>query len=567
MSVSVLIGKTVIQYGLVSASSLLTPSGFVFPDSAKQSIVPVEEPIEFPALQDIHLSKGAIVAPALWGQQLVGFDLAQQEFSHQELSPVTVYVADAGVARGSHRKIELRGPAYQRRKIKLRLVAKSSNPQIQKLLNGFSIPILGSIPDPTDVVPDHHPTHGTHVAGLIGSGLNDVGAGVSNTIVDLDIFKGVGRYRFENLIEGLEQIERENLPNSILNLSVETSIQREIADGLKRLNQNTDTLIVLASGNSGMELTNESVPALVEEGITVGAIGLSGVRASFSNYGDAIDLVAPGEQILSRGDGFQWKPESLEVMSGTSFSAPIVSGSASVVRSILPQASREVVKTILFKTALDLGLKGKDSEYGHGLVNTYRAALVAQRLRTMNLKSNDELIKAMEDSKIWDVSEELRAAMIEQEKVGFGTNQFEALLRKTALLDVSTEKLERLGLYHMVQGAPLFGMGLVLAHFNQQDTTPTCEDLEAAVQIVWALQKVRAVSFRDLSVIRGLTNKELLFATYSAMDAELMPLTPLFEERLKKIAPDQELAFRTLVAQKTESFLKIDQAVVVNTAK
>jgi hypothetical protein len=567
MGLSFVLLPTLIQVGVVASTSLNQPAGFVFSNAIQTPPPAIEQPVEFPPLTKVLISKGPIAAPALWGQQLVGFDLVQKDFAQEELSPVTVYVADAGVARGASRKLELKGHPYQQRRISLKTTFGSSNPLVQRVLDRVLKRVEMSIPDPTDTVPLAHPTHGTHVAGLIGSGISEVGGGRTNTVVDLDIFKGVGRYRFENLVDGLQQIETENASSSIVNLSVETSNQREIADGLRSLTQKTDAIVVLASGNSGIEFAEDSVPTLFEEGLTVGALSLSGVRASFSNYGKALDLVAPGEQILSRGEGIQWSPESLEVLTGTSFAAPIVSGAAAIVRSILPEASREDVKKILIQTAVDLGLNGRDDEYGHGMVNAYRAALVAKRIKSSLQKDATSLQTALSDPKSFDTSSERREAIIEQNKSGFGTSEYEHHIRKAALLGGSAEHMESLGIYYVVQGTPLYGMGLIFAHYNHQSASPSCEDLAAAGKMVWALQNVRAVGYQDLSILRGLANKDLLFAAYSAMTPELAPLTPLFEERLMKIAPDEMSPFQILVAEKTQSSSERDQAVVVSKAE
>jgi hypothetical protein len=567
MGLSSLLLTNLIQLGVIASVSLDQPSGFVFSNSIQPPPPAIEQPVEFPPLTKVLISKGPIAAPALWGQQLVGFDLVQRDFAQEELSPVTVYVADAGVARGASRKLELKGHPYRQRRITLRTTLGSSNPMVQRVLDRVLKQFEMSIPDPTDTVPAAHPTHGTHVAGLIGSGISEVGGGRTNTVVDLDIFKGVGRYRFENLVDGLQQIETENAASSIVNMSVETSNQREIADALQSLTQKTDAVVVLASGNSGIEFADDSVPTVFEEGLTVGALSLSGVRASFSNYGKALDLVAPGEQILSRGDGIQWSPESLEVLTGTSFAAPIVSGSAAIVRSILPEASREDVKQILIQTAIDLGLNGRDDEYGHGMVNAYRAALVAKRIKSSLEKDPTSLKAALNDPANFDTSAERREAIIEQNKSGFGTSEHEQNLRKATLLGGSSDHMEALGIYYVVQGAPLYGMGLIFAHYNQQNASPSCEDLAVAGKMVWALQNVRAVGYQDLSILKGLTNKDLLFAAYSAMTPELTPLTPLFEERLLKIAPAEMSPFQILVAEKTQSFLERDQAVVVSKAQ
>lgn len=92
---------------------------------------------------------------------------------------------------------------------------------------------------------------------------------------------------------------------------------------------NKGALIVAAAGNEGSE--SLFYPAAYSNVLAVGSVNGSDVRSSFSNYGFWLDLMAPGQNIISTTDngGYSFS-------SGTSVSAPMVSAAAALVKSHFP---------------------------------------------------------------------------------------------------------------------------------------------------------------------------------------------------------------------------------------
>jgi serine protease AprX len=82
------------------------------------------------------------------------------------------------------------------------------------------------------------------------------------------------------------------------------------------------------------------------------------------------DLCAPGYRITApkAGTADRYVP-----LNGTSMAAPFVAGTAALLLSANPYLSAEEVKAILYRTAEDWGPLGKDSDYGWGVINPYRA--------------------------------------------------------------------------------------------------------------------------------------------------------------------------------------------------
>ena len=69
-------------------------------------------------------------------------------------------------------------------------------------------------------------------------------------------------------------------------------------------------------------------------------------------------------------------------VTGTSFSAPQVAGTAALVWSILPGLTNDDVKDILFQSADDRGENGKDPIYGYGVLNTEKAVAIAKSTKS-----------------------------------------------------------------------------------------------------------------------------------------------------------------------------------------
>jgi hypothetical protein len=105
--------------------------------------------------------------------------------------------------------------------------------------------------------------------------------------------------------------------------------------------------------------------------IAVAATDSTNARAGFSNFGPEVDLAAPGVFILST------LPGSYGYLSGTSMSAPFVSGLAAILRGIPGIGSPAAIAYDMESTALDLGPSGPDALYGYGLIQMDAAIRLA----------------------------------------------------------------------------------------------------------------------------------------------------------------------------------------------
>lgn len=141
---------------------------------------------------------------------------------------------------------------------------------------------------------------------------------------------------------------------------------------------NKGCVLVGASGNDDSSAL--FYPASYDQVIAVGATNEDRQRCTAadwleggSNYGVYLDVMAPGNNIVSTtlDDAGYWGP--YEIASGTSAAAPFVSGIAALVKSIHPDWTNSQIVEQIKLTCNDLGTPGWDQYTGYGLVDAYRA--------------------------------------------------------------------------------------------------------------------------------------------------------------------------------------------------
>lgn len=131
--------------------------------------------------------------------------------------------------------------------------------------------------------------------------------------------------------------------------------------------KNAGGLLFWASGNDGA-----SFSGVVPDLVIVGSTNSTDQRSSFSNFGAGLGVVAPGSSVRSTrmnggyGNG-----------SGTSYASPIAAGVGGLIFSANPALSPDDVQDVLYRSADDLGASGFDIYYGHGRVNSFKAATMA----------------------------------------------------------------------------------------------------------------------------------------------------------------------------------------------
>ena len=223
--------------------------------------------------------------------------------------------------------------------------------------------------------------HGTAVASLIaakpvdGTGFRGLAPGatiVPVRVSEQDEFNGKtsgDHVSFTDFARSIDWAVQQGRAR-VINLSLVTTVDSPpVRDAIARA-IDAGVVVVAAAGNHGKPEDGNPTPypAAYPGVIGVGAITADGVKASFSQHGDYVDLVAPGDRVtvatLVAGQ---------QVNQGTSFSAPFVAATAALILQRFPGATPAEVTRRLEATADPSPAGQRSDDYGYGLLNPYRA--------------------------------------------------------------------------------------------------------------------------------------------------------------------------------------------------
>ena len=181
---------------------------------------------------------------------------------------------------------------------------------------------------PSDVgSPDNH-GHGTHVAGTVGGTNTGVAKGV--TLVPVRVLNSCGEGISSMVVAGLDWILADHQLGepAVVNMSlgfvsldsaidpIDLKIAELMAEGI---------VVVAAAGNKGTSACYTK-PAATPGTISVGASTSADAEASWSNYGQCVDMYAPGEDIASAWNYQGSTANPYSTIDGTSMAAPHVAG-------------------------------------------------------------------------------------------------------------------------------------------------------------------------------------------------------------------------------------------------
>jgi len=226
--------------------------------------------------------------------------------------------------------------------------------------------------------------HGTHVAGTIAAvgnnGIGVIGVAWNAQVMAVKGLDATGNGWDSNLGPALEYAVN-NGADVISNSWSGQGTSQTTADAVDYA-YNLGAVIVAAAGNNNSDASRYS-PGNLWDVITVAATDTVGNKASFSNWGEKIDVAAPGVDILSLQAsestiGTVVTPGYMR-LSGTSMATPHVSGLAGLILSGNPTYSNEDVRQTIRSSALPLGTDasaGFDSNFGYGLIDCAKAMTV-----------------------------------------------------------------------------------------------------------------------------------------------------------------------------------------------
>lgn len=209
--------------------------------------------------------------------------------------------------------------------------------------------------------------HGTHCAG-IAAAAGDNGVGVSGMgwglkIMPIRVTNSTGGSASTSALAAGARWAADNGARVVSTSYSGVSSSTNQTTGAYLRTKNA--LYLFAAGNDGANLSTFDHPDVT----VVGASTTNDTRASFSAYGNAIDVFAPGVDILAT---IRSSNTSYGLMSGTSMATPCAAGVAAVITASNPSLTSYQVETALYQGATDIGAAGNDSVFGWGRVNLNR---------------------------------------------------------------------------------------------------------------------------------------------------------------------------------------------------
>ena len=278
------------------------------------------------------------------------------------------------------------------------------HPELAPLLvSGYDMVDLGTNPTPPagwrfegdfsgrDAIPEDEVGHGTHVAGTIAAlsnnGVQVAGVGWQTKIMPVKALTRMVRIS-DGRVSGVGSSAdvaaavrwAADHGAHVINMSLGADAATTVESSAIAYAIGKGVVVVAAMGNDGT--SNPSYPAAYPGVVAVGAIDSADKRASFSQTGSHISLVAPGVGILST-----YLAGGTTTMSGTSMATPHVAGVAALIKAVKPSATGAEIADILRDTARPLKDAAADpvpnNAYGHGCLDA-QAALVKARGPVIN---------------------------------------------------------------------------------------------------------------------------------------------------------------------------------------
>lgn len=230
--------------------------------------------------------------------------------------------------------------------------------------------------------------HGTHVAGIAAAFTNN-GRGIAGTAPDAFIFdyKVCARNGCPISAQIPGMVDAADTGADVINMSLAGYGRSTAQERAVNYAWNSGTVVVAAAGN---DATNQpAFPAAYANVIAVTATDFQNGDSDFSNYGNWVNVAAPGGELRGSLSATRFQilstyPTYLNssgyvFLNGTSMATPYVSGIAALLASQNRSAAQ--IRQRIESTATDIGPRGRDNLFGTGLVNA-QAAVTSSRAST-----------------------------------------------------------------------------------------------------------------------------------------------------------------------------------------
>lgn len=268
----------------------------------------------------------SVVSSNSWGVFSIEADKYSDYLSQNFNNQITVAVIDTGVSNHDFLNGRISGNGYD-------------------IFNGDK--------DPTD-----DQGHGTHVSGTIV----DCTPGLNISILPIKVLGSNGRGNNSQVSKGIDYARKMGV--DVINMSLGGGLSSDIDYSIQQAVEAGITVVV-AAGNDNVDTRNCS-PAHLSNCIVVSAIDKSMNKAYFSNYGNSVDVAAPGVNIKScvPRNIYGYDYDSWD---GTSMATPHIAAAAAMIKYSGIATGPSEIESTLINTCTDLGTSGYDVYYGYGI--------------------------------------------------------------------------------------------------------------------------------------------------------------------------------------------------------
>ena len=214
--------------------------------------------------------------------------------------------------------------------------------------------------------------HGSHTAGIaaasIGNGIGVAGVGYNCSLMNVKVMDDSGSGYYSSIENGI--IWAADNGANVISMSLGGGSDSSTLQQAVDYAWNKGVVVVAAAGNSAS--SSPSYPAYYTNCIAVAATDPNDALYSFSNYGDWVDVAAPGNAYSTYLNG------GYATMYGTSMSTPHVAGLAGLVFSVATDTNgngrlNDEVRSLIEANCDNIGVSG----IGHGRINAYKAVSAA----------------------------------------------------------------------------------------------------------------------------------------------------------------------------------------------
>lgn len=236
------------------------------------------------------------------------------------------------------------------------------------LVSGANSATGTAIPETSGGLVDDINGHGTHCAGIAAArGNNSVGVsgmGWNLQIMPIRVSNSSGGGSSSAALAAGARWAADNGARVVSTSYSGVSSSTHQTTGAYLRTKNT--LYCFAAGNSNTNLSTFDHPDVT----VVGATDSNDAKASFSSYGLATDVYAPGVNIFAT---LRTSDTAYGNMSGTSMATPMAAGTATMIAASNPSITSHQVEAALYQGCDDLGPAGNDTQWGWGRINLNKA--------------------------------------------------------------------------------------------------------------------------------------------------------------------------------------------------